>query len=267
MNPLSKLELPPKLEPYRKEIEKTCKPYIHINTVMNSPKLYESKFGGNPYLPLEANHPLDSQGKPMLLMAQINFSEVPSYENMPVQGMLQFFICGANNESTGDMYGLDFDHPTVQKDFRVVFYEDVTTDEKKLTTDFTYLEDIDRDMFPIPQEVGLQFEIKIEPVSPTDYRYNDIESDLFDDEETEEIYWDELTGEYHKMGGYAFFTQSDPRDYEEALRAYDVLLLQFAMDDEADIMFGDTGVANFFIKEKDLRNRNFRDVLYNWDCC
>lgn len=69
MNPLSKLELPPKLEPYRKEIEKTCKPYIHINTVMNSPKLYESKFGGNPYLPLEANHPLDSQGKPMLLMA------------------------------------------------------------------------------------------------------------------------------------------------------------------------------------------------------
>lgn len=74
MNPLSKLALPPKLEPYRKEIEKTCKPYVHINTVINSPKLYESKFGGNPYLPLEANHPLDSQGKPMLLMAQINFS-------------------------------------------------------------------------------------------------------------------------------------------------------------------------------------------------
>jgi uncharacterized protein YwqG len=69
------------------------------------------------------------------------------------------------------------------------------------------------------------------------------------------------------MGGYAFFTQSDPRDYDEALRAYNVLLLQFAMDDEADIMFGDAGVANFFIKEEDLRNRNFRDVLYNWDCC
>jgi uncharacterized protein YwqG len=39
------------------------------------------------------------------------------------------------------------------------------------------------------------------------------------------------------------------------------------MDDEANIMFGDAGVANFFIKEEDLRNRNFRDVLYNWDCC
>lgn len=175
MIPLLKLALPPKLEPFRKEIEKTCKPYIHINTIMNSPKLYESKFGGNPYLPLEANHPLDSEGKPMLLMAQINFSEVPSYENMPSQGMLQFFICGADNKNTGDVYGLDFDHPTTQKDFRVVFYEDVTTDENKLTTDFTYLEDIDRDMFPIPQEVGLQFEIKIEPVSPTDYRYNAVE--------------------------------------------------------------------------------------------
>ena len=267
MNPLSKLELPPKLEPYRKEIEQTCKPYIHLHTVMNSPKLYESKFGGNPYLPLEANLPLDSEGKPMLLMAQINFSEVPSYENMPSQGMLQFFICGADNKNTGDVYGLDFDHPTTQKDFRVVFYEDVTTDENKLTTDFTYLEDIDRDMFPIPQEVGLQFEIRIEPVSPTDYRYNAVEPGFFDDEEMEEIYWDELTGEYHKMGGYAFFTQSDPRDYDEALRAYNILLLQFAMDDDADIMFGDAGVANFFIKEIDLRNHNFKDVLYNWDCC
>ncbi len=217
MNPLSKLELPPKLEPYRTEIEKTCKPYIHIHTVMNSPKLYESKFGGNPYLPLEANHPLDSQGKPMLLMAQINFSDVPSYENMPSQGMLQFFICGADNENAGDVYGLEFDHPTSQKDFRVVFYEDVITDEKKLTTDFSYLEDIDRDMFPIPQEVGLQFEIRSEPVSPTDYRYNAVEPGFFDDEETEEIYWDEVTGEYHKMGGYAFFTQTDPRDYDEAL--------------------------------------------------
>ncbi|WDL86082.1 DUF1963 domain-containing protein [Priestia aryabhattai] len=165
------------------------------------------------------------------------------------------------------MYGLDFDHPTTQKDFRVVFYEDVTTDENKLTTDFTYLEDIDRDMFPIPQEVGLQFEIRIEPVSPTDYRYNAVEPGFFDDEEMEEIYWDEVTGEYHKMGGYAFFTQSDPRDYGEALRAYNILLLQFAMDDDADIMFGDAGVANFFIKEQDLRNRNFKDVLYNWDCC
>ena len=30
-------------------------------------------------------------------------------------------------------------------------------------------------MFPIPQEVGLQFEIRSEPVSPTDYRYNAVE--------------------------------------------------------------------------------------------
>lgn len=121
MNPLSKLALPLKLEPYRKEIEKTCKPYIHIHTVRNSPKLYDSKFGGNPYLPLEANHPLDSEGKPMLMMAQINFSDVPPYENMPSQGMLQFFICGADNKNTGDVYGLDFDQPTSQKTFASFF--------------------------------------------------------------------------------------------------------------------------------------------------
>ncbi len=34
------------------------------------------------------------------------------------------------------------------------------------------------------------------------------------------------------------------------------------------IMWGDTGVGNFFISEKDLKDRNFSSsmILYNWDC-
>ena len=38
-------------------------------------------------------------------------------------------------------------------------------------------------------------------------------------------------------------------------------------DDDAEIMWGDSGVANFFIQEKDLAAEDFSDVLYNWDCC
>ena len=38
-------------------------------------------------------------------------------------------------------------------------------------------------------------------------------------------------------------------------------------DSKEDIlMWGDSGVANFFITDEDLKNRNFEDVIYNWDC-
>ena len=33
-----------------------------------------------------------------------------------------------------------------------------------------------------------------------------------------------------------------------------------------DIMWGDVGVANFFIRPEDLKNKDFSKVLYNWDC-
>ncbi|WP_155392911.1 DUF1963 domain-containing protein, partial [Clostridium sporogenes] len=38
-------------------------------------------------------------------------------------------------------------------------------------------------------------------------------------------------------------------------------------EDECDLMFGDAGVANFFINEEDLKKLDFTKVLYNWDCC
>ncbi|MCB5607999.1 DUF1963 domain-containing protein [[Ruminococcus] gnavus] len=31
-------------------------------------------------------------------------------------------------------------------------------------------------------------------------------------------------------------------------------------------MWGDSGICNFFITKKDLENKNFSKVLYNWDC-
>jgi uncharacterized protein YwqG len=33
-----------------------------------------------------------------------------------------------------------------------------------------------------------------------------------------------------------------------------------------DILWGDTGVGNFFIDESALRQLDFSKVLYNWDC-
>ena len=38
-------------------------------------------------------------------------------------------------------------------------------------------------------------------------------------------------------------------------------------NEDVEIMWGDSGVGNFFISEEDLKNLNFENVLYNWDCC
>lgn len=73
-------------------------------------------------------------------------------------------------------------------------------------------------------------------------------------------------GEY----GYPYFTQYDPREGDDAKGKYSVQLFQMDSDygeDNDYILWGDAGVANFFIREEDLAREDFRDVLYSWDCC
>lgn len=44
-------------------------------------------------------------------------------------------------------------------------------------------------------------------------------------------------------------------------------ILLFQLDTVEDIMWGDSGVANFFISRDALKNKDFSKVYYNWDCC
>jgi uncharacterized protein YwqG len=46
---------------------------------------------------------------------------------------------------------------------------------------------------------------------------------------------------------------------------FGLLLLQIDTDNE--IMFGDSGVANVFINEDDLKKKKFDKAYFNWDCC
>ena len=72
------------------------------------------------------------------------------------------------------------------------------------------------------------------------------------------------------MLGFPFFTQSDPREYSDTLAKYDTLLLQIDSDEDDDrsfeIIWGDCGVANFFINSEALLKKDFSKVIYNWDC-
>ncbi|OFD42250.1 hypothetical protein BWGOE2_25200 [Bacillus mycoides] len=101
------LQIPKELEQYRSILEESVKPYIKVSGTQAETTLFESKFGGYPYLPINQEHPKDLNGQPMMLLAQLNFEEMPHIEYMPQNGMLQFFV-SANDE----LFGADFDHPT-----------------------------------------------------------------------------------------------------------------------------------------------------------
>lgn len=268
---MNHLVLPKELEIYRSNIASTVKPVIHLTAEKGETSLLESKFAGHPYLPKSMEHPKDEHGLPLKLLAQLNLEELPKLEFLPEKGILQFFIAGND-----DVMGIDFDNMCNQSNFRVVYHSTIIEDETFLVTDFSYMDQYESESFPIQNELKLSFQLDYEPVSIGDFRNNDLLGDSVDlsqiveeDSEKElwEVYCETFTGDGHKMGGYPYFTQTDPREYDPNLEEHDILLFQMDSDDENGIMWGDCGVANFFIKKEDLKKLDFSNVIYNWDCC
>lgn len=262
---VKKLKLPKELQIYKETIESTVRDSVEIEPIVRKTSLIESKFAGHPYYPVSMEYPKDENEEPMKLLAQINFSELPKLKNFPTSGLLQFYI--ANDV----LYGQDFEHPTSQKSFRVIYHENLN--ETNLIEDFSFI--TVEDEFPIGKEAAMQFELTAQPISPEAMDFEkinldvpfDAEIDNDDYEELGELYFEYFSGDGHRIGGYPYFTQSDPRDYVKKTENHSILLLQIDSDDTIECMFGDVGVANFFIKKEDLLKKDFTNVLYTWDCC
>lgn len=244
------------LNKFKPELEKFQKETIKIEAIPvdESTKITASKFLGKPYLPKEAEYPKDKKGNPMILWAQINFSEVPELENYPTSGILQFYVAATNWYDTNN--------------YKIMFHEEV---KEEFQTNFTFLtEDLYKES-PIDREHQLKFVKQIDFGGTEDNRF----SMRFDGKEfwefndtllnTEREQIEKLfDGAGHKIGGYAYFTQGDPREYNKGQKD-DLLLLQ--IDTDENIMFGDSGVANFFINDQDLINKDFSKAWFYWDCC
>ena len=259
-------ELPSELSTYQQSIEATLKQSIEIALIPeNKMSLWQSKVGGEPYLPLGIEYPQSIDGENLQLLAQINFSELPENDQYPKSGILQFFI-----NPNDDLYGLNFDDQQKQDGFRIVFYDDVTEVESELQHDFPNLENEDS-YSPVEGQYSIQFQKSESVIGVTDFDFANKVVDPYasddDGDEFVEAYDESFSTNGHRLGGYPFFTQTDPREYNENLQSL-VLLLQIDTDDTGDvqIMWGDSGVGNFFIHPDDLKRRDFSKVLYNWDC-
>ena len=223
----------------------------------------------------------------MMLLAQINFSDLSAFDTeLPKKGMLQFFITVDD-----DVFGMDFDDPVSQKDFRVVFHDIVrqdVTEEQVQALDIVRAEEADDYGTPIFHQAALSFR------AGTDYMSSDIEGfsavfvqavkavtgedideenwyEYFAEDTDDDSYMnEELSGLGHKMLGYPGFIQFDPREEDKDLQCYDTLLLQIDSDMDEDgedyVLWGDCGVANLFINKEALIKRDFSNILYNWDC-
>lgn len=281
------LNLHPLFKPYRKEIEATLKPVVRIKATPGKALLWQSKFGGNAYIPKDM--PIENfdyakryketafpyprnieTGGELYLLAQINFEEMPHIEPFPTKGLLQIFI-----DVNVSAYGRKDDF-TNQTAFRTIYYPSIIKDESLLWTDFNRLPTFNQEVDE--EEYTLQFDLDEEPISRDDFRFEKIyKKDLSDKinypsktykNEGMQSYF-QLTrdkdGEKNKIGGYHYSLQGwDPRPVYFGEDEPSVLLIQF---DGCDVFsWGDGGTACFFITEKDLRNLNFSNVIYHWDC-
>jgi uncharacterized protein YwqG len=252
------------MEPFRQQLLGTRSSFIRASTSAGGQTTpWASKVGGLPYWPKAVEWPCAPDGRPLAFLAQLNFSEMPHLAPFPQKGIAQFFI------NDDDLLGMDFDDGENPDTFRVLFYENPTEDLAALNSALPAV-DWDEELLPHhPDECyPLSFSLGEEVAPISDYRFYQLfGADFF--RQFGENEWDVMAefeksvrSQGHKIGGYAYFTQDDPRRDDDPM----LLLLQLDSDEKMDLMWGDMGVGHFFIREKDLAARNFSRVLYDWDC-
>lgn len=267
---------------YEEIKEEISQPVMKIALKEENATIFDSKVGGIPYLPSQELWPLDEGGNQLRLLAQINCRDLQGLEMFPQTGILQFFIKNDN-----DLWGLNLDDYMDQQGFRVLYHENVddTVTEEIVKSFLAQKEEQweEDEYFPVNGEYRMNFMLGREALSISDYRMElelkrrfkerfpeDELLDFWDlEEEVYDAIMEEDGGQGHKVSGYPFFTQSDPR---EEGSEHNILLFQldseFGVKGSGDkVIWGDSGVGNFFIREEDLKKLDFSNILYNWDCC
>jgi uncharacterized protein YwqG len=267
------LNFPTELQPFYSALSATIQDYLQIKITPNSTNWWQSKFGGLPYFPKNLTYPTNNKGQYLRLLAQLNFAEIPNLNNFPTQGILQFYV-----DNNDEIYGLDFDDPIEQKGFRVLYFYEVDNNLDNLLTTFDFLPNFEEDYyFPVRGEFSLEFNFAQATISPLDVNISQKIPQLNPLDNLSlwilyaKFYEDNFPSvKQHQLGGYPYFTQSDPRSeiFQEENDPYQLLL---QIDSEyfepnQEICWGDVGIANFFIQPSSLKNLDFSKVLYNWDC-
>ena len=216
-----------------------------------------------------------------MLLIQINFDKEKTEYPLPKEGMQQIFLL-PNDSYLGANLNGDLSE---QKNFRIIYHNkidySITKEQIKKLKLPTHADDTL--YFPVKKEFKITLKKGEDYITREDFRFDkyfakaykevykkNIPKDLDfydflednDDSDNDELEPDENN---HKILGYPYFCQEDPRnDKYYVYEVYDTVLLQLDSQDDL-LMWGDVGAASFLIQKKDLIKKNFSDVLYYWD--
>lgn len=243
-------EIPEDLKKFEEYLRSTEKPSVEITFTQGETLPWESKCGGCPYLTGEADYPRDDEGRPMMFLAQINLDEMPPLPYFPKHGLLQFYI------GDDDYFGGD-------SACRVIYIPEYKKDASALLTKNPF-EDGYIGYTPFSDEGKMTFKETTRFIGTECREFYDNLKDKATEEELDGLYG-LCYPEGCIVGGYPLFVQQAPAYYDDG--EFDTVLLQLDCEDECGIMFGDAGNCFFLISKEDLKNRNFDNVEYDWQCC
>ena len=263
------------------EYEKTAqtKTFAKITLTENELKITDSKVMGLPYIPKGAQIPQTANGDKMMMIAQINCDDLQGLADFPEKGILQFFVL---NDEDG-LLGLDFDNQTVQDSFRVIYHEKIEEfyDENELKSIYNPYNFEESYITNDNESYKMNFELTSEKERFEDMFYH-IFRKICKEKGLKQTQEDWLYRKllnfmqysenyYSQCDGFAFFTQEDPREYNEEYKKFDTVLFQLNSEFDENtrnwkVCIGDAGVINFFINREKLKNKDFSEILYNWDC-
>jgi uncharacterized protein YwqG len=166
-----------------------------------------SKILGMPYWEEGMPVPLDENGKPLQMIAQLNLAPIPQRPRFPAQGLLQFFI--ADDTEYGYSWDAEVDHAKS----RVIFWPlpDIARHVPYPTMETEFCP-ADAPLLIEPEDISLEHCGNEDHEASSIYtrlleaQFPDLDWDTFD-----EFLDDHVSNAGCKLGGFAYFTQSDPR--------------------------------------------------------
>ena len=240
------------LEEYKNRTAKEC---YEIKVIPDEePSILDDKLGGTPYFPANETYPVDSEGNPMELILQVDLGNI-DLDIFPNKGILSVFTDGLN-------------YPAQYK----IFCFEKGLPQKK---------DLPRPVIEYPV-IGKPLKIKLEKtvahMPPSDYRSSVLFGTLIRSMgmqpinnifELQDKEYNDFTSELSIpracIGGYADFTQSDPREYGDNDKDECLFKLDSGLGHDIDI--GDSGIMWALITQNDLTAGNFDKAELDWDCC
>ncbi len=264
---------------YEERFAKVASPAVHFELTEEEEEenmeTCRSRIGGRPDLPRDMAWPTSPSGAPMSFLAQFDLAKVAeAFSNSPLPrvGRLYFFAqCDTDIEFRADGsvdVALLFDGsgaPVQRRDFPQELGDDLAFDACRLDGGLvqTYPDPLHPAMRPLltaeeHDDPNMDFWSEMNGETHL-LGYPDRLQDLVEHEA--ERFW-----RARQSGGDPYKINLNERDEDVACRDWR-LLFQLASESEPGMEWGDSGYLYFMIRERDLRDKRFDQVVCVLQCC